>query len=925
MLQGADVVYNPPMAIPILATKLHVPTVQSKFVPRPELIKRLCEGLNGKLTLISAPAGFGKTTVVSEWLHRLHAEAAENNQTANNIAWLSLDEGDNDPAGFLAYLISALTRAGAIDTTFGRGAVAMLQSPQPPIQAVLTSLINEVTTTPNRTILILDDYHSIDAPPIDDALTFLLEHLPDQAHLVIITRDDPRLPLSRFRARGQMVELRAANLRFSSSEASNFFVQVMGLNLSAQDITSLESRTEGWIAGLKLAAISMQGNNDTANFISSFTGSHKYIMDYLIEEVVNQQGENIKHFLHQTAVADRFTGSLCDTLTGRRDGQEALELLERANLFIVPLDEERRWYRYHHLFADLLRKRLRQTRPGDIPALHQRASEWFEKNGLVDEAIEHGLRASDFEHAALLVEEQSEAVWGRGEEAKLGRWLSRLPADLVLDRPQLCIFRAWKLFTAGEQDAAEQTLQAAEKTTDSNTDYTNGSGVEKVKIQGRAAAIRAFLAFFRGNAADIIQFGRRSLEYLPEQDLTWRSTVAIALGDAHSIKGEMDAAYEAQIGALEACKNAGDIYLVILANLKLATTLRSQGKLQQTIEICRQQMQLSTEVGLSQTALIGWLLAMWGEVLAELNDLDEAITMAKKGVELAEEGGILAGIGRSCTCLIRILYSRGDLSGAKGIILKIEGLARRSDVPPWITVEMAAWQVRLWLKQDELGAATRWAKKRLPRADRESSHSRKTDYIMLTEYLSLARISIAQERLQEATGLLEPLLEAAESGGQTTRVIEVLMLRAMVLQRAGDTTKAMTSMERALTIAERWGFIRIFVDEGPAMAGLLYEAAANGIVPNYARRLLSAFPVGEPDQVESEKRQTLGPELIEPLSARELDVLRLIAEGLTNQEIATRLFISMHTAKVHTRNLYGKLNVHNRTQAAAKAKALGIL
>jgi LuxR family maltose regulon positive regulatory protein len=467
---------------PLLQTKLYIPPIRPELVSRSRLIERLNAGLDRELTVISAPAGFGKTTLVSEWVDHLRSDGAKEDQIENRIAWLSLDESDSDPTRFLAYLIAALRTieprqqsAGNI----GKGALSALQSPQPPpAEVVLTTLINEIAAIPDRILLVLDDCHLIEAQPIYDALTFLLEHLPPQMHLVIATREDPHLSLARLRARGQLTELRATDLRFTSSEAAEFLNQVMGLDLSMEDIAALETRTEGWIAGLQLAAISMQGRKDASSLIKSFTGSHRFVLDYLIEEVLEQQSESIQSFLLQTAVLNRLTGPLCDAVrfggarspTGQDNGQATLEMLDHANLFMVPLDEERRWYRYHHLFADLLRQRLNQTQPEQLPILHRRASEWYEQNGFADEAIEHALRAEDFERAAYLIEEQADAVWGRGEHTKLRRWLAGLPVELIFSKPHLCVLHAWELFTSGQQDAAEGSLQAAEKALHTSTD-----------------------------------------------------------------------------------------------------------------------------------------------------------------------------------------------------------------------------------------------------------------------------------------------------------------------------------------------------------------------------------------------------------------------------------------------------------------------
>jgi LuxR family maltose regulon positive regulatory protein len=635
---------------PLLRTKLYIPPVRPELVPRPRLIERLNAGLHRKLTLVSAPAGFGKTTLVSEWVQAMGGATPP-----IAIAWLSLDESDNDPTRFLVYFVAALQTLAlrcppsmsrgeveGIEANIGKGALSALQSSQPPpTEDILTVLINEITAIPDRIVLVLDDYHLIGAQPIHDALTFLLRHLPPRMHLVIAAREDPLLPLARLRARGQLTELRATDLRFTSSEAAEFLNQAMSLDLSEKDIVALETRTEGWIAGLQLAAISMQGHKDTSSFINSFTGSHRFVLDYLIEEVLEQQSESVQTFLRQTAVLNRLTGPLCDAVrfgyaetpsssegtavTKQENGQAVLEALEAANLFIVPLDEERRWYRYHHLFADLLRQRLSQTQPEQVPTLHRRASEWFEQNGFADEAIEHALRADDFDHAADMIEKHVDAIWGFGQHAILQRWVAELPDALVFSKPQLCIFHAWYLWVNGQLDAAERTLQAAEQAIDSSADRATETdpqeqvsitNSDRAKLQGRAAAVRAFIGSFRGDVPGIIQHARQALLYLPQQDLTWRTLAAIVLGDAHLFKGDMTEAYRARLEALGTSKAAGDVYLNMIVNQKLLVVLRQQGQLQRTAEVCQQQMQFANESGISETVMVGNLLEIGGVVLA---------------------------------------------------------------------------------------------------------------------------------------------------------------------------------------------------------------------------------------------------------------------------------------------------------------------
>lgn len=966
---------NEAMSGDLLQTKLYVPRLRPSLVPRPHLIEKLNQGIQqgSKLTLVSAPAGFGKTTLIADWgVGILELETMLNSEhQIPKLCWLSLDEGDNDLVRFLSYFVAALNRAEApvpstesgqalsegegTETAIGEATLTMLQSPQPPpVTAVLTPLINEIAALPHRILLILDDYHLIDAPPIHDALSFLLENQPPHFQLVIATREDPPLPLSRLRVRGHLTELRAADLRFSSSEAAEFLNQVMGLDLSGENIALLEARTEGWIAGLQLASlamqghISMQGRQDSERFVSdfvaTFTGSHRMVLDYLIEEVLEQQPKEIQAFLLKTAVLNRLTGPLCDYLIADfgsqireqaiPQSQTILEQLERANLFIVPRDEERRWYRYHHLFADLLRQQLRQKHPDWIPELHRRASEWYSQNSFTDEAIEHALRAEEFEWAAHLIEVYADDLWQQGKHAKLRRWLAKLPAEFISARPHLCIFNAWYLFAGGQQEAAEQILQAAENIIDlsqTGVDETSlqqpnqFTDADKLRLKGRVAAVRAFMASFGGDVPAIIQYARQAIAYLPEEDLTWRGSAAIVLGDAHGFQGDMPAAYQARLAAAQACQAAGDIYFFMIANLKLAITLRAQGQLQQTIEMCRQQMQLANEKGISRAPAVGWCLAVWGEVLAELNDLDGALQRVKKGIELVERGVDLAMIGWSYLCLVRVLFSRQEIVEIEAIIQKMTQVAREADVPPWITSQMAIWQARLWLEQGKDELASRWAAERGLDTNSENKLLSNTSYFRLIEYPTIARILLAQGQLAEATKLLQQLFEQAKTGELTARMLEILILQALVWQAEGEMDTAVTTLEQALTLAEPCGFIRTFVDEGSSMARLLYEALSQDIAPDYVRQLLAAFPVSEPEQTTPSQPDNSEFAWIEPLSAREVEVLELIAEGLTNKDISDRLYLTLNTVKTHTRNIYSKLGVNSRMQAVARARDLEIL
>src|SRR5918994_1648552 len=530
------------MSTPILATKLYVPAPQPRVVPRPRLTERLNEGLHRKLTLISAPAGFGKTTLLGEWLAGCGRPAA----------WLSLDEGDNDPTRFLAYLVAALR---TVATDIGEGVLGGLQSPQPPpTETILTALLNEINAIPDNFVVVLDDYHLIDARPIDDALAFLLEHLPPRMHLVVATREDPHLPLSRLRVRGQMSELRAAYLRFTPSEAAEFLVGVMGLSLSAEDIAALEDRTEGWIAGLQLAALSMGGREDVAGFIRAFAGDNRYVVDYLVEEVLQRQPERVRSFLLQTSILDRLSGSLCDAVTGQDGGRAMLEALERGNLFLVPLDDRRRWYRYHHLFADVLRARLLDEQPDRVPELHRRASTWYEQAGEPSEAIRHALAAEDFERAADLVELAIPAMRRNRQEATLLGWLKALPDELFRCRPVLNVHYAGTLLQSGQLDGVEERLRDAERwlnTTADRRERPDEPAAEMIvvheeafrRLPGSIAMYRAGIALARGNVPETVTYAQRVLDLVPEDDHFQRGAAAALLGLAAWTRGELEAAH----------------------------------------------------------------------------------------------------------------------------------------------------------------------------------------------------------------------------------------------------------------------------------------------------------------------------------------------------------------------------------------------
>jgi len=911
------------MSAPILATKLFVPPPRPGVVHRPRLIERLNEGLHRRLTLICAPAGFGKTTLLSEWLSGCQQPAA----------WLSLDEGDNDPTRFLAYLVAALQTIAA---DIGEGVLGSLQSPQPPpTESILTALLNEITTVPDDFVLVLDDYHVTDAEPVNNALTFLIGHLPPQMHLVIATREDPHLPLARLRVRGQLTELRAADLRFTLTEAAEFLEGVMSLDLSEEDIAALGERTEGWIAGLQLAALSMRGREDVSGFIRAFAGDNRYIVDYLVEEVLQRQPERIRSFLLQTSILDRLSGPLCDAVTGQENGRGMLEALKRGNFFVVPLDDKRHWYRYHHLFAEVLQAHLMAEQPDRVPALHRRASEWYEHNGSRADAIQHALAAEDFERAADLIEPAVPAMRRSRREATLLGWLRALPDELVRFRPVLSVGYASALLSSGELEGVEARLRDAERWLDTTADMRErpkASSAEMVvvdeeefrRLPGTIAVARSAHALALGNAPESATYARRALDLAPEDDHLTRGGAAGLLGLASWTSGDLETAHRRWHTYSALVLRAGNISDAISGAIARADMRIAQGRLHDAMGIYEHALRLATEQGAPVMRGTADMHVGMSELLRERNDLEAAARHLQRSRELGEHTGLPQNPYRWRVAMARIREAQGDLGGALDLLDEAERLYV-SDFFPNVR-PVAALKTRVWVRQGRLTEALGWARERSLSAHDDLGYLREFEHITLARVLLARYESDREERsIHEAMGLLERLQKAAEEGERMGNVIEILVLQALAHEAQGDIPAALEPLQRSLTLAEPEGYVRIFVDEGIPMARLLHEALSHGVEPEYIRRLLAAFPVAEPEQTTSSPSRVSDSELVEPLSERELEVLQLIAEGLTNQEVATRLYLSLHTVKVHARNIYGKLGAKSRTHAIAKGKALGIL
>jgi len=895
------------MATPLLKTKLYIPPVRPGLVSRPRLIERLDEGLRQgrQLTLISAPAGFGKTTLLSEWV-------AGYGQLEPNVrvAWLSLDERDDDLARFLAYFVAALQTIPGV----GESALAMLQSPRPPsVEAILTVLINEIATLPAAFIFVLDDYHLIRAQPIHDTLTFLLDHLPPPMHLALATRADPPLPVARLRGRGQLTELRQTDLRFTPQEAAEFLNRVMGLSLSAEDVAALESRTEGWIVGLQLAALSLQGRADTHEFITAFTGGHHYVLEYLIKEVVRRQPEPVQRFLMQTSILDRLCGPLCNALTDESDGEAMLAHLRRCNLFILPLDDEHHWYRYHHLFADLLGNLLRKEWPAErIQELHLRACEWHDRNGLATGAVSHALAARDFERAAQLIERNSLAMVTRGELTTLLRWIDALPDDLAHSRPWLCIHQAWPLTFAGKTEAVQPLLLQIERQVS-----PGDLAPESKEILGNVAAMRAMLAVMRGDMLRAIEQAHQADELLPSDNLIPRNIIPYALASAYYAEGELVKASQALAEELEIGRAAGNLWAVVRSLCDLADLRIIQGQLWRATGLCQEALQQATERGARQFGTVGYVLVKLGELLYERNDLIAARDHVLEGVNLMQGWQQPYEMVSGYTALAAILEAQNDAKGAIEALQNAEKI--RSQHPNYYKLNsmVNVCRIRLCLAQSGPEDAARRAME---------ARLGETGALIFCEQeqMALARVLVAQGRWDEALHLLAQLARGAETGGRFGRLIEILALQAVALWLQGDTAQALTVLEKALTIGEAEGYVRLFVDRGVPMAGLLQQAAARGIAPDYVSGLLAALGAEEPESASAPASPGVV-SLVEPLTRRELEVLHLIGEGHSNQEIAKALVITLNTVKKHASGIYGKLGVHSRTQAVVRARELGLL
>lgn len=951
-----------PVPDTLLTTKIYAPAARSDVVPRPRLIEQLQSGISGKLTLISAPAGFGKTSLARDCLSSLDQPAA----------WLSLDERDNDLTCFFSYLIAALRQ---IDPNIGRSLQNIFASLEPPpLQSVITILINAIAISPDPFVIVLDDYHVIREIPIHEAMRHLLDRQPPKMHLIITTRADPPLPLARLRAQGQMTEIRARHLRFTKEETDSFLNEQMGLGLTEDEVATLTARTEGWVAGLQLTALSLRDETDRSAFVLAFSGTDRYVMDYLVDEVLSHQSSEIQAFLLQTSILERLSGPLCDAILGDKgageeemtdksfsplplsplpseSSQSILEYLEQANLFVVPLDNQREWYRYHHLFSEFLRTRLRRAFPDLVSTLQLRAADWCEQQGLIVEAVNYALAVRDWNRAASWVEQNARDLLGHGQMSTVMGWVAALPKEVARSRPRLCIELAWALAYANQLKEVEHWLCHEEIDLDAGQEGQErelpvSKASEKGLIQANVALLRGYLALVSGDPFRALEFGHLVDKLLPEGDplssgctresinLNW------LFGYGSQALGELVRATDSFTEAVRLGKAAGDLWHTMVAMTDLGLTYRHRGQLRQAAEVFREIFQMANDSGVRSHGYLGRVASNLSLVLLEQNKLDEALHHARNGVKLSQDWQSSNHMAWAYGVLAQVLLARGDQNAAWLALQKADQAMLASKVLPSVRSLVETCRVRLWLDQGNLASAERWAEEFRNTLGGIKSAAQKLDQSQVIKLMALARILIAkgcetrQEAVfQECLDLLSRLKEGALQDDRIHLVIEIGALHSVAQDlreklhkrsnsKVGKVSAAMATLENTLLLAEPEGYVRMFVDEGQPMAELIYKAASCGISLEYCGRLLAAFPEAVPGRSSSKMQAE---ELMEPLSERELEVLHLIAEGLSNMEIAQRLYLSINTVKGHTRNIYGKLQVNSRTQAVARARTLAIL
>ena len=882
-----------------------------KSVLRPRLLQALDESLSQEilLVLVCGPAGYGKTTLVGEWV-----QTARQSQLAQ-FAWLTLERGDDDLTRFLTYFISALQH---LQPGIGESVLKLLQTHKPvALPALATLLINELSALPGRIFLVLDDYHLLSAEPIQNFMSFLVDHQPPQLCLVLVTRADPALPLPRLRARRQLVELRQEALSFLPAEVSQFNERTMELALTPEQVSLLAQKTEGWVSGLQLAAVSLRATHDRAAFFDAFSGEHEFIADYLADEVLAGLPEQLRNFMLQTSILERLSASLCEAVSGQANTQATLEQLVESNLFLLPLDSQHAWYRYHTLIADLLRKRLGSAQGELLPELHRRASRWFEEHALPEPAIEHAISARQYERAAQLIEGLADSLLSLGQAATLLRWLEALPEEQVLSCPRLAALQGIAMLLCANPIRLVALL----------VEKMGATGVTGEEL-GEMNMMQALLAIYQADPGRTIHLSNLALQQLPEQRPFFRSLAADALGMGYTLIWDIPAATQAFEQVVEISSRSDNLMMTIAALSNLAGLAYVQGQLRRGIAICRQILDIATQRIGRQAPMLGKTLFNLGEMLREQGDLDGALSHLLESAKMMET---FTEIGLPIThmAVARVYLNKGECQLAQSYLDKARKYAQATQSLMMDDRLVEVMQVRFHLHRGELVQAAQWAREcgftgRPPEEIlAEAKQNAATFEVFQVEYLMAVRLLLAQSQPEQALMFISLLQEQAQKRQNQRRLLEVLVLKALALHQHGQLDQALQSLEAAFAMAEPEGYLRTFVDEGEPMARLLYQAAGHRLRPEYTCRLLAAL--GDEPQKQSSSPLSSAESLIEPLSRRELEVLRLIAEGLSNAEIAQRLYLSLSTVKGHTSNIFGKLSVKNRTQAIARARSLGLL
>lgn len=908
------------MPAPILATKLYIPLPRPDLVPRPRLIQLLNEGLQAKrrLTLVSAPAGSGKTTLLATWLKQIDLPTA----------WLSLDEADNELPRFLAYLAAAFQQ---VDEQIGAPLGSAIQAPL--LEDAITILLNEIALRTEPLILVLDDYHQISEPVILEMMQFILDHQPPQLHLAIITREDPDLPLAKLRARDQITEIRAWDLRFTQEETEAFLRGVMGLEISKQEVAALGDRTEGWVVGLQLAGLSMQRKKDVKTFIADFSGSHRHILDYLTNEVVQQQPESIRSFLLQTAILERLSGPLCDAVTGGNDSDQLLAHLEAANLFVIPLDDERRWYRYHHLFSDLLRSQLARSQPESIGELHRRASRWFENTGDIRAAVDHALQNPDLSGAGRLVEQHAIPKLYQGEVALVLGWYDRLPDALLETAPMVSIGKAWALALmqrGKRRGGAEDALQIAERA----LERMDAEEELRKLVSGHAASIRAFLlqrpALSGEKPEELIALAQKAQRLLPVEEKAIRSVNAMNIGYGCLALGDLETASRAFTQTLEDGLSGGNIYAAIYGPINLIMSALLVGRLQDALQLCETNIDRFNKVLAGQSfPSIGALSILKGSLLIEFNRLPEAEQSLIEGLDLIRWTGEYVAHTRGHAAMARLRALQGDQPGMLDAIdalvetwpegaIYAQALQYRLTMRHWPDDAEAREDSQTWLNQSGIKFG-------------ELEVSESIDPISMASfegYLNaghvVAGVVKARPGAYPVEGVhhyLKRQQSFATARGYIYREVAVAIARALLEQATGKKREALESLEGGLRAAVTTGLFRVFVDEGAPMCALLEEIKprlADEALLVFTNRLLDEISCGTSKPVREARYESL-------LSERELEVLRYLATGLTYEEIGQQLFLSLNTIQFHVKNIYGKLLVNKRVQAIEKARQMNLI